>query len=67
MQSLNDYENIVAFLFACIMVFLFILSVFVIMDSVKASVYARKRDRNYEICRSDGFFSYDCLSLSRDL
>ena len=43
-QSLNDYENIVAFLFACIMVFLFILSVFVIMNSVKASVYARKNE-----------------------
>ena len=43
-QSLNDYKNIVAFLFACIMVFLFILSVFVIMNSVKASVYARKNE-----------------------
>lgn len=41
-KKLNDVKGIVSFLFACIMIFLFVISIFVITNSVKASVYARK-------------------------
>lgn len=41
-KKLNDVEGIISFLFSCIMVLLFVISVFVITNSVKASVYARK-------------------------
>lgn len=41
-KKLNDVKSIVSFLFSCIMVFLFVISIFVITNSVKASVYARK-------------------------
>lgn len=43
-QKLNNIKNILSFLFSCIMIFLFVISVFVITNSVKASVYARKNE-----------------------
>lgn len=43
-DKLENIKGVLAFLFTAIMVFLFILSVFVITNSVKASVYARKNE-----------------------
>lgn len=43
-KKLTNIKNIISFLFSAIMILLFIISIFVITNSVKASVYSRKNE-----------------------